>query len=121
MNTIRSGKESRQIESSSPPAYSGSVPADTASTTQHSLLADRDDTDASLTARPLPSYASLLLGKTDRIRMIDFPGSMVAPINDTIKKYWKLGIQWQGACDTDSWEWKLSGRPCKYSLPKEFR
>lgn len=62
------------------------------------------------------TFAALLLSRSDRIRIIGFPGTIVTPIDTAIKAVWTPGIQKQQAYDQASWEWKLSGNPCKFRV-----
>lgn len=57
-------------------------------------------------------YAALLLCSWDKIRIVGFPSSIIAPVDAAIKRSWSRGVQQQKAYDQVSWEWKLCGKPC---------
>ena len=59
-----------------------------------------------------PKFASLLLSRSDRIRLIGFPQDVNPVVNDAIQQVWLAGVQAQGPSSLAGWEWKLSGRPC---------
>ncbi|KAI9639663.1 uncharacterized protein MKK02DRAFT_39985 [Dioszegia hungarica] len=56
-------------------------------------------------------YAALLLCSWDKIRIVGFPSSIIAPVDAAIKRSWSRGVQQQKAYDQVSWEWKLCGKP----------
>lgn len=107
-----------------PPAYSGGesghgYPADSKTPiptpAQSYSSAPQAGFSGSSSQAPGSTYAALLLSRSDRIRIINFPGSIVQPLDAAIKRVWAPGVQQQGAYDQASWEWKLSGRPCEHS------
>jgi hypothetical protein len=69
---------------------------------------------------PRSQFASLLLSRTDRIRIVGFPNDVVGPVNEAVRRVWVAGIQQQGMVETGGWEWKLTGRPCQSGEMKEY-
>ncbi|KAI9639662.1 uncharacterized protein MKK02DRAFT_39984 [Dioszegia hungarica] len=67
-------------------------------------------TGSSSSSQP-STYAALLLSRSDRIRIIGFPGTIVQALDMAIKRSWAPGVQQQKAYDQASWEWKLAGNP----------
>jgi hypothetical protein len=67
---------------------------------------------ASSSAHYSSTFAALLLSRSDRIRIIGFPGDVIGAIDEAIKRVWAPGVQEQKAYDHASWEWKLRGNPC---------
>lgn len=75
---------------------------------------------SSSSSTPRPQFATLHLAQTDRVRLIGFPPDVIPAVNGAIVRVWITGIQRQGQFDTVSWEWKLSGRPCKWWVLYEY-
>ncbi|KPV72706.1 uncharacterized protein RHOBADRAFT_46752 [Rhodotorula graminis WP1] len=62
--------------------------------------------------RPVaPTYAALHLARSDRVRLIAFPPTVIQPVHDAITRSWALGIQHAGVSDPVSYEFKLRGNP----------
>lgn len=57
-------------------------------------------------------FSTIQLSRTDLIRIMGFPKSMLQPMDDVIRRTWTLGVQDSGPVDEISYEWKLSGNPC---------
>ncbi|GAA5900456.1 hypothetical protein JCM8208_005367 [Rhodotorula glutinis] len=62
--------------------------------------------------RPVaPTYAALHLARSDRVRLIGFPSTVIQPVHDAIFRSWALGIQKESTFDPVSYEFKLGGNP----------
>ncbi|KAI9639661.1 uncharacterized protein MKK02DRAFT_39983 [Dioszegia hungarica] len=94
-----------------PPAYVPSASSSTIIPFPTPYLATHTSHPAARPARPKSKHASILLSRTDRLRIIGFPNDIIASLDGVIKRAWKLGVQEQKAPDPLSWEWKLHGRP----------
>ncbi|GAA5852609.1 hypothetical protein JCM9279_005528 [Rhodotorula babjevae] len=58
-----------------------------------------------------PTYAALHLARSDRVRLVGFPPSVIQPVHDAIWGSWALGIQKESTFDPVSYEFKLKGNP----------
>ena len=59
------------------------------------------------------TFACILLSRSDRLRLVDFPQDVIPAVHQAVTRVWAPGVQGQGPYE-GGWEWKLSGRPCKY-------
>ena len=57
---------------------------------------------------PSSAFAALILARSDRIRLLSFPGEIDGVVDEAIRRVWVPGIQ-----KREQGEWKLSGRPCE--------
>ena len=86
---------------------------------------DLDDKISPAEEAPPPSYpavqatssyfACVLLSSTDKIRLLNFPESVVAAVETAIQQGWRHGIQEQGLFKGGGYEFKLVGRPCMFN------
>jgi len=67
-----------------------------------------------------PTYAALHLARSDRVRLVGFPPSVIQPVHDAIWGAWALGIQKESTFDPVSYEFKLKGNPCASSPPRSL-
>ncbi|KAK4685354.1 hypothetical protein P7C73_g4804, partial [Tremellales sp. Uapishka_1] len=62
-------------------------------------------------------FACVLLSKTDRLRMCNFPPEVCAYVGETVRRIWLAGIQREGDYE-GTHEFKLSGRPWQGQGPE---
>ncbi|KZV68104.1 hypothetical protein PENSPDRAFT_653547 [Peniophora sp. CONT] len=60
---------------------------------------------------PVSTFACMLLSRSDRVRLLGFPDSVIPSVTEAIRGVWALGIQSSGPYEWGGYEWKLPGRP----------
>lgn len=69
--------------------------------------------------RPMATFACLHLARSDRVRLLGFPDSVIPAVGEAIGRVWMSGIQRQEAYQYGGYEWKLSGNPCKLAFHRK--